>query len=128
MTIEPEKRKITVNKPPQYLEVPVNDVPAPIIANGSDPNGRNGGTIGLRPADDVKDQAGDLIGAIQTVFRVVTARIAYHEREAQRLREALAPFANHARQSAAPVTPSDGATVEALLRIADQLNQQGESQ
>lgn len=125
---ESEKSKIQVRKPTGYLDVPLGTV-----SHGVKPTGNGGATAGsvpertappplsIRSIEDAKDPSGDLIEAVQTVFRVVTARIAHHEREAQRLREALAPFASHARQSAAPQPQSDGATVEALLRIAEVL-------
>jgi hypothetical protein len=135
---EPAKDKIQVRKPAAYAEVPL---PA---ANGSDPGikspnmdvriteggGRDYPTtdrVSIRSIEDAKDPSGDLVAAIQTVFRAAAAEIARHENAAKRLREAMAPFANYARQSAAPPGTPDEDVVRALFRMADELKQ-GEQQ
>ena len=128
---EPEKAKPQVRKPAAYLEIPtptsnggaaVNADGKPIMAPIDPTRPHAAARLAFGPPEDAKDPSNDLIAAVQTVFRVVTAKIAHHEREAQRLREALVPFATHARQSAAPVAPSDNASLDALLRIADELS------
>jgi hypothetical protein len=110
-------RPIKVHKPTSYEEIPL---PSP---NGSAPGPAR---LNIRPAESPESEATDLIQAVGTVFRAVTAKIAFHENEARRLREALAPFAQLARQSTTPAPPSDGATIEALLKIAAELKN-GES-
>ena len=127
---EPEKGKIQVRKPAGYESVPL-PLPAP---NGGVAQPETAALrtatppfkpLALRPAEDAKDPEGDLVSAAGAVFRALTARIAYHEKQAQRLREALAPFGSVARQSAAPTETPDGDAVRALLRYADVINNQG---
>lgn len=115
-----QESKIRVNKPAAYQEIPL---PA---ANGSapGPSRPESGRVNLRPAESPESGSSDLIEAVGTVFRAVTAKIAFHENEARRLREALAPFGQLARQSGAHDVPSAGSTVEALLKIAQQLNEE----
>src|SRR5229473_8252500 len=43
-----------------------------------------------------------LIDAVGKIYAAVTRQIAYHEREAKRLRESLAPFASMSRHNDAP--------------------------
>lgn len=111
--------KIQVRKPAAYEEIPT---PSP---NGAapEPSRPESTRLRLRPIESPESGSTDLIEAVGTVFRAVTTRIAFHENEARRLREALAPFANLARQSGAPVPATDGGTLEALLRIAEELKQ-----
>jgi hypothetical protein len=69
-----------------------------------------------QPADDVTTS---LVDAVNKVYRVVTARIAYHEAEARRLREALKPFAGLPPAPEAAVGAEDALTE--LLAIAKRL-------
>src|SRR5215467_5033417 len=68
------------------------------------------------PRDDVTTS---LVEAVDKVFRVVTARIAYHEAEARRLREALKPFAGF--PSASPDVTGGGDLLQQVLDIAKKL-------
>jgi hypothetical protein len=68
-----------------------------------------------------------LIQAVQKIYAAVTGQIAYHEREAKRLRESLAPFASISRQSDAPIQQSSAEDrIRELLDLADKLPQTGE--
>jgi len=68
-----------------------------------------------------------LVGAVQKIFQAVTAQIAYHEREAAKLRESLKPFAGLApRPNVAPEDGSSAQAIRAVLDLADQLNLNGE--
>lgn len=120
---EQQDSKIQVRKPTAYEEIPT---PSP---NGTAPGPAGQirrATLNLRPAESSESGSTDLIEAVGTVFRAVTAKIAFHENEARRLREALAPFGQLARQSAAPPPDTESATIEALLAVASELKK-GES-
>ena len=68
-----------------------------------------------------------LVGAVQKIFQAVTAQIAYHEREAAKLRESLKPFAGLApRPNVASDDGSSAQAIRAVLALADQLNLNGE--
>ena len=68
-----------------------------------------------------------LVGAVNKIFQAVTAQIAYHEREAAKLRESLKPFAGLApRPNVAPDDGSSAQAIRAVLDLADQLNLNGE--
>jgi len=68
-----------------------------------------------------------LVGAVQKIFQAVTAQIAYHEREAAKLRESLKPFAGLApRPNVASDDGSSAQAIRAVLDLADQLNLNGE--
>lgn len=69
-----------------------------------------------------------LIAAVQKVYTVVTAQIAYHEREAARLRDALKPFATLApRPNVAHDDDASGAAIRAVLDLADRLTGEPQS-
>jgi len=103
----PEYETYSAEMPNGVTPIPVVEPKRPVFA--------------MIPSEPPKDPADRLVEAAQTVFRAITAEIARHEKAAQRLREALAPFASMARQSAAHEVPGERGTLEALLRIADQL-------
>ena len=67
-----------------------------------------------------------LIDAVGKIYAAVTRQIAYHEREAKRLRESLAPFASMSRQNDAPKPTLDADAIRAVLDYADKLPQTGE--
>ena|SRR5712691_176887 len=73
-----------------------------------------------------RDTSSALIDAVQKVYAAVTRQIAYHDREAARLRESLKPFAAMARQSDAEMPSGMADGIRALLDIADKLPQTGE--
>src|SRR5712664_1739913 len=107
---------------PEYLQVPLP------IANGADPDEQKrayaakSAPAGAR-ADPAKTPSDVLVEAAETVARAVTARIAWHERELQRLRAALAPFAGSQRHNDAEHKSSSGveADAEFLARVVRQL-------
>lgn len=69
-----------------------------------------------------------LVSAVAKIYQVVTAKIAYHEREAQKLRDSLKPFAAISpRPSVATENEISADAIRAVLNIADQLNLTGES-
>jgi hypothetical protein len=130
MTDQTEKTAPQIRKPSGYFEVPTPtpngavDLPNPLAGPTAIKEAHR---LGLWRPESEKTGSTDLIRAVQAVFEAVTTKIAFHESEARRLREALAPFANVARQSAAPVASPDGASAEALLKaIATEL-QKGDS-
>lgn len=75
-----------------------------------------------KPAPPVRSDllTDQLVVAVQQVFKVVTARIAYHEAEAARLRSALKPYSEFAAPApadgAAPSVEQDMATLIATVR------------
>ncbi len=115
---------------PEYLQVPLP------IANGADPDeqkrayaakgaaaGPRPDSAAPRPAPPAKTPSDVLVEAAETVARAVTARIAWHERELQRLRAALAPFAGSQRHNDAEHKSSPGGEADAdfLARVVRQL-------
>ncbi len=115
---------------PEYLQVPL---PA---GNGADPDeqkrayaakaipaGPRPDSAAPRPATPAKTPSDVLVEAAETVARAVTARIAWHERELQRLRTALAPFAGSQRHNDADHKSSPGGEADAdfLARVVRQL-------
>lgn len=99
-------------KPPasvEYLKVPM---PQPGDAAEARPLG----------VSSIEESSGDLITAAQTVLRVFTRKIAYHEDEARKLRATLELFAAATRRpSEAPAgeLPAD-ALQAALLKFAEE--------
>ena len=97
----------------EYLEIPVT---AP-----------NGASVSAQPPVKIKaieevrkDPSGDLAAAAEKLFRAIAAKIAFHEKEAQRLREVAGLYSNLARQSVAE-QPHDGSDLDALYRLVDQV-------
>ena len=74
------------------------------------------------------DASTALIDAVRKVYAAVTQKIAYHESEARKLRESLAPFASIAppRQSDAVAPMTAEARIQELLDLADKLQPNGE--
>ena len=119
---------------PEYLQVPLP------LANGADPtpdeqkrayatSSSKASSLprpdpAPRPAAPAKTPSDVLVEAAETVARAVTARIAWHERELQRLRAALAPFAGSQRHNDADHKSSPGveADAEFLARVVRQLS------
>src|SRR5437660_4280403 len=96
----------------EYLEIPVTA-----------PNGASAGVqpVKIKAIDEVrKDPSGDLAAAAEKLFRAIAAKIAFHEKEAQRLREVAGLYSNLARQSVAE-QPHDGSDLDALYRLVDQV-------
>src|SRR6266436_4319057 len=73
------------------------------------------------------DASTALIDAVRKVYAAVTQKIAYHESEARKLRESLAPFASIAppRQSDAVAPMTAEAKSEDLLDLATNLKRTG---
>ena len=69
-----------------------------------------------------------LIDAVGKIYAAVTRQIAYHEREAKRLRESLAPFASMSRHNDAPPQSSLEDGIRAVLDYADKLPKNGEQE
>jgi hypothetical protein len=69
-----------------------------------------------------------LIDAVGKIYAAVTRQIAYHEREAKRLRESLAPFASMSRHNDAPPQSSLEDGIRAVLDYADKLPRNGEQE
>src|SRR5262245_17149849 len=96
----------------QYLEIPIT---AP-----------NGAVTGVHPVkvkaiEEVrKDSSGDLPELAEKVFRAIAAKIAFHEKELQRLRQVAGLYSNLARQSVAEQT-HDGGDLDALYRLVNQV-------
>ena len=119
-------------KPPraEYKTIPT---PSPNVGNGTDTF-----TVGSKEVEqgtsrvriksiERDDSSTSLIDAVNTVYRVVTARIAYHEREAAKLREALKPFGSLAPRSTDSEAAAIGDSLRGLLDLADRLNVTGEA-
>ncbi|SRR6266852_972424 len=114
---------------PEYLQVPLP------IANGADPDEQKRAYAAKsapagarpdpapRPAAPAKTPSDVLVEAAETVARAIDARIAWHERELQRLRVARAPFAGAQRHNDAEHKSSSGveADAEFLARVVRQL-------
>jgi hypothetical protein len=121
-----ETSSVTKPAKPEYLRIPM---PSP---NGKDEEASQAAlgasqpvtVSGVRSIEEVTaaPRGSDaLIEAVNTVRRVVTARIAWHERELRALREALAPFGAASRQNVTSENSSGNAAVDALLQLADTL-------
>ncbi len=96
----------------EYLEIPVTA-----------PNGASASVqpVKIKALEEVrKDPSGDLAAAAEKLFRAIAAKIAFHEKEAQRLREVAGLYSNLARQSVAE-QPHDGSDLDALYRLVDQV-------
>src|SRR5262245_11355156 len=110
----------------QYLEIPVTA-----------PNGTVTGVhpVKIKTIEEVRiagspgsplgaagagSPSGDLAAAAEKLFRAIAAKIAFHEKEAQRLREVAGLYSNLARQSVAEQT-HDGGDLDALYRLVDQV-------
>lgn len=119
--------KITVKKP-EYMHVPTpgNGTAPPSVEPTVTIREGTGARINIRPADEVTDASGRVVEAIQTVFRVARARIAYHEGELRKLHEALAMFSQIQQQPRQPVAPPGtdiSASIDTLLRVAQGLEE-----
>ena len=77
------------------------------------------------PPFKMMDESGpntQLLAAIDKVYRVAAAQIAFHEKEAKKLRDALIPFASfQAPAEGAPTAPTAEAYIQSLLEAAGQL-------
>ena len=110
----------TKPKQAEYLTVPM---PAPNGAAGPPA----AAPLTIRSIDPVpaKDPSDAIVEAAETLLRAATARIAYHENHAERLRKALAALGAvglHRQDTAHP--PVAGDTLEKLLRIAENMEGQ----
>jgi len=112
---------------PVYKKEGTYEPPPAAVLNGSAKVEDLPPIINRTVATPRPDTSSTLIQAVQKVYAVVTAQIAYHEREAARLRESLKPFASHApRQVAAQDDGTSAQAIRAVLDLADQLNLNGE--
>jgi|SRR5215470_11131049 len=107
----------------EYLTIPT---PNP---NGADPTGAATPPLTVRSVEEVptpapaKSTTDALVDAAGKVFAALTAQVAYHEKEAQRLRRALDQFAAVAtpqvRQNATQDVDIDRDLLNKLLQAAD---------
>ncbi len=112
---------------PVYKKEGTYEAPPAAVLNGSAPVEELPAIIRPNAAPRPDTSSAALIAAVQKVYAVVTSQIAYHEREAARLRESLKPFASHApRHVAAQDDGSSAQAIRAVLDLADQLNLNGE--
>ena len=112
--------------------------PSPALLNGGsvDPHDEGKSSVAKRvailgieeaPRPGPAGNSDALVGAVNKIFQAVTAQIAYHEREAAKLRDSLKPFAGLApRPNVAPDDGSSAQAIRAVLALADQLNLNGE--
>src|ERR1700719_2382708 len=119
---------------PAYKKEGTYEPPSPALLNGAVASSPDPAIpIKIRSIDEAPRpaQAGNsdaLVGAVNKIFQAVTAQIAYHEREAAKLRESLKPFAGLApRPIAAPDDGSSAQAIRAVLDLADSLNLNGET-
>jgi len=114
---------------PAYKKEGNYEPPSPAVLNGTVASSPDP-TIPIKirsieesPRPGPAGTADTLVGAVQKIFQAVTTLIAYHEREAQKLRDSLKPFAGIAPR---PSVAHDGAITEddirALSNLAAQLN------
>jgi hypothetical protein len=84
----------------------------------------------IRSIQEVPHGSSDvLVEIIAKVYQVTTAKIAYHEREAQKLRDSLKPYAGLSpRPNDAPIGGITDDDIRALSNLAAQLIQPGEPQ
>jgi hypothetical protein len=77
-----------------------------------------------------RSDSDSLVDAVGKVYRAVTAKIAYHERELQKLRDSLKPYGALApqRQNDAPIDETSNAAIRAILDLADKMTHTGETQ
>ena len=100
---------------PSYLKVQMPE-PSPHMP-GTAPLGVH--SVEEHPPAPAKDPSDAIIEIANTLLRAATARIAYHEAHAKRLRDACASFAAMSRQPATTDAAPGGQDVLAeLLRVA----------
>lgn len=127
--------KIRVMKPSAYEKVPTPEPTGSGTGTAGSPfyHPEASGPIPDRPSPirgiegpiSDKTSSDALVDAIQTVFAVAAAEIAFHEREAAKLRKALEPFAEASRHSDAPGGYSADMMREYLLRFAREHKPEG---
>jgi hypothetical protein len=101
--------------------------PPPAVLNGVGPPVAK--PLSIRAIEEPPRAESDtLVSAVAKIYQVVTAKIAYHEREAQKLRDSLKPFAAISpRPAAATDNEISADAIRAVLNIADQLNLNGDT-
>lgn len=115
---------------PAYKKEGTYEPPPAAVLNGSVASSPDPAIpIKIRSIDESPARPGPagnsdaLVGAVQKIFQAVTAQIAYHEREAAKLRESLKPFAGLAsRPHVAQDDGSSAQAIRAVLDLADQFN------
>jgi hypothetical protein len=120
---------------PAYKREGNYEPPSPALLNGAVASSPDPAIpIKIRSIDEAPRAApagtsDALVGAVGKIFQAVTAQIAYHEREAAKLRESLKPFAGLAPR---PIAAQDDGTsaqvIRAVLDLADQLKLNGDEQ
>jgi hypothetical protein len=106
---------------PSYKTEGVYDPPPLGVLNGGhiEPKIRS---IEEMPTPSRPGESDALVAAVGKIFQAVTAKIAYHEREAQKLRDSLKPFAGLApRPNVAQGGEVSEDSLRAILSLADQL-------
>ncbi len=100
----------------------------PSVGHPGSPEFRQANPLIKGIEESAPDASTALIDAVRKVYAAVTQKIAYHESEARKLRESLAPFASIApqRQSDAAVPMTAEARIKELLDLADKLQPNGE--
>ena len=115
---------------PQYEPAADYSAPPAAVLNGNGAAPLKIRSIDEAPAPTVSRGTSDmLVTAAAKIFQAITTQIAYHEREAQKLRDSLKPFASIGQRQ--NVTPDGYASVDAIravLDMADKLNLTGEPQ
>jgi hypothetical protein len=118
---------------PTYKKEATYEPPSPAVLNGAVASSPSPDlpikirSIEEAPRHGPAGTSDVLVGAVQKIFQAVTAQIAYHEREAQKLRDSLKPFSTLApRPNVAPDDGSSAQAIRAVLDLADQLNLNGE--
>jgi len=111
---------------PKYKTEGDYAAPSPEVLNGGAP-------LKIRSIEESPKSApgssDTLVAAVGKIFQAVTAQIAYHEREAQKLRESLKPFAGLApRHNVPPDGSVSEAAIRAVLDMAEKLVPTGENQ
>lgn|SRR5215475_12543228 len=110
---------------PKFKMEGTYDPPSPDLLNGS----RVSKQTPDKPHRPVPPASSDaLVAAVGKIFQAVTAQISYHEREAQKLRESLKPFAGLSRPNVAPDGNVSADGLRALLDLADKLTPTGDTQ
>lgn len=121
-TDAPAPAKIRPMVPRAYEPAGAGDLgpptPGPANSGPAVPAGRSPVVRGVEgPVSDRPATSDALIEAAGMVYRLLTDRIAWHESEAARLREALIPF-GEVRQPAAAAAPPDEVIMRSLLDFA----------
>ncbi len=115
---------------PSYKQEASYAAPPPDVLNGSAPAGERPVLIKsieeARPASQQPRGSDALISAVGKIYQAVTAQIAYHEREAAKLRDSLKPFAGMAPRPVPPEGEPNEETIRQVLAWAEKNSLSGE--